>query len=216
MTPERVEVADRKGEVLAALAELRQHLTERRDRIDRELPKAEKAKEAADKKAEASLDQFRSTGLGLAISMRAIETAKLSGANPREVRRLVAKHVTAEDHSADEYRRRRDAWGPRSGDGPWRACPVGADPVIAANLIREGVHGSYRHDPAVTAIRVRLYRLIPGQRLRTTAVVPASDPLTLTDVISHIASDPTTFSRIQQRLHLSETLLLPHPPAGQD
>lgn len=155
---------------------------------------------------------YRATNDGIAESTRAIEIAMLSGADRRAIRVMNRQHRQAEDDSEAEYQQRRQRWGYRPGDGPVRGCPVGDNHALRALLMQDVVVGSYRHDPNVETVKVKVLR--PGAKKAFAFVrVPARDPITLTYVFEYILADEELSSRVLARLQLSGNSYRLHRPA---
>lgn len=205
-----------RDQTLAILARHREHLISHREQLGSKL--SQERDKLAELQAEAHrrAQEYRATPQGIAESLRELETAELAGADRATLRTLQRNHIAAEQLSADEYGRRRDRWGHKLGDGPVRGCPAGPLGGMRTQVMRDRVFGSYRHDPAVTAVRVSLFRLTADRRLRTAVTYPlhgesleSGASLDLSTVLAWSFSSGAVSDRILERLQLDPSVWLP-------
>lgn len=199
--------ASSREETLTALSRYSQHLQAYRDQVAAELDAATAKRDRLQEIADTRAQEYRSTLQGIAESVRELETAALTGHPAAHIRRLRRQHVNAEQDSATEYRKRRDRWGIKPGDGPVRGCPSGPPSALQVQILRDQLLGSYRHDPTAEAVRINLFRIAGEQRLRTAVTLPlgqalSDQPIDLSTVVRWTMTDRKTWERICLRLSL--------------
>ena len=200
---------------LATLDRLIAETKARRSELSAEIASGKQREQQLHDAVDDARRAYRATNDGIAESARAIEIALLSGADRRTVRAMQRQHRQAEDDSDIEYQQRRQRWDHRAGDGPVRGCPVGDNHALRALLMQDVVVGSYRHDPTVDTVKVKVLR--PGVKKAYAFVqVPARDPITLTYVFEHILADDDLATRVLTRLRLPASNYQRLQAAGTD
>lgn len=185
----------------ARVAELETRLAEARARAA-----------SADRRLAAAELAYAATGDGIAESLRAIELS----ADRAQRRRLLRKHVAAEDAAAVEHQTRTARWGTNVIGVP-QPLPVGDPPAAAAQILRLGVLGYYRIDAATGTQKVTLF-VIPTSpdepRRRRYLTRPAEHHcFTITDTIrTLIDSAPNRLDAlVGANAATTLTALLTHP-----
>ncbi|KJR10548.1 hypothetical protein [Gordonia sihwensis] len=151
--------------------------------LEARLDKARERAAAADRRlADAEL-AYAATGDGIAESLRAIELCT----NRQERRRLLRRHLAAEEAATAEHQDRAQRWGPDVIGVP-HPLPIGDPAPAAALILRTRIFGYYRINASTGTQKITLF-VIPGAanaaRRRRHLTRPAGRHcLTITDTIT--------------------------------